>query len=639
VTTTTPDGAFESERTAPPVAGEDRLTRTWSPPGGLIGWLSTVNHRAIGMRYLATALAFFVVAGIQALVMRTQLAQSNLKLLDPEAYNQIMTMHGTTMMFLFAVPVMEGFAIYLVPLLIGARDMAFPRLNAFGYYVYLIAGVTLYWSFFTQQAPNGGWFSYVPLTGPEYAPGANMDYWTTAVTFLEIAALVAAVELIVTIFKLRAPGMAIHRMPVFVWAILVMSFMIVFAMPPLMVSSVFLALDRMVGTHFFNPALGGNPLLWQHLFWFFGHPEVYIIFVPALGMVSMLLATFSRRPLVGYVPVVLSIVAIGVLSFGLWVHHMFTSGLPMLGMSFFTAASMMIAIPSGIQIFAWIATIWLGRPVWNTAFLFALGSIVIFVLGGITGVMVASVPFDWQAHDTYFVVAHFHYVLVGGAVFPLFGAFYYWFPKMTGRLLSERLGKWNFWTMFIGFNIAFFPMHLTGFAGMPRRVYTYLPEYGWDTLNLISTVGAFLFAAGVLLYLVNAAVSGRSGARASQNPWDAGTLEWSTSSPPPQYNFRALPTVRSREPLWDEPEGEPPERVALGADGHRETLGTSLLDAEPDQRAWLPGPSIWPLFAALAVGFTFIGTIVTLWSVPIGIVLTFVALAGWHWPTKEMPAL
>jgi cytochrome c oxidase subunit I+III len=639
VTTTTTDGAFESERTAAPVADEDRLTRTWSPPAGLLGWLSTVNHRAIGMRYLATALAFFVVAGIQALVMRTQLAQSNLRLLDPEAYNQIMTMHGTTMMFLFAVPVMEGFAIYLVPLLIGARDMAFPRLNAFGYYVYLIAGVTLYWSFFTQQAPNGGWFSYVPLTGPEYAPGANMDYWTTAVTFLEIAALVAAVELIVTIFKLRAPGMAIHRMPVFVWAVLVMSFMIVFAMPPLMVSSVFLALDRMVGTHFFNPALGGNPLLWQHLFWFFGHPEVYIIFVPALGMVSMLLATFSRRPLVGYVPVVLSIVAIGVLSFGLWVHHMFTSGLPMLGMSFFTAASMMIAIPSGIQIFAWIATIWLGRPVWSTAFLFALGAIVIFVLGGITGVMVASVPFDWQAHDTYFVVAHFHYVLVGGAVFPLFGALYYWFPKMTGRLLSERLGKWNFWTMFIGFNVAFFPMHLTGFAGMPRRVYTYLPEYGWDMLNLISTVGAFLFAAGVLLYLLNAAISGRSGARASNNPWDAGTLEWSISSPPPQYNFRALPTVRSREPLWDEPEGELPERVTLGADGHRETLGTSLLDAEPDQRAWLPGPSIWPLFAALAVGFTFIGTIVTLWSVPIGIVLTFVALAGWHWPRKEMPAL
>ncbi|HEV2124950.1 MAG TPA: cbb3-type cytochrome c oxidase subunit I, partial [Chloroflexota bacterium] len=397
----------------------ERLNRAWAVPSGLISFFTAVNHRTVGLRYITTAFLFFLLAGIQALVMRLQLAQPGLDVLSPEAYNQFMTMHGSTMMFLFAIPVMEGLGIYLVPLMIGTRDMAFPRLNAFGYWVYLISGLTLYASFFAGNAPDGGWFNYVPLTGKGFSPGVGIDFWVTTITFVEVAALVAAVELIVTILKLRAPGMSANRMPIFVWSVLVMAFMIVFAMPPLMVASVLLGLDRLVGTHFFNAAAGGQPILWQHLFWVFGHPDVYIIALPGFGIISMVIPTFVRRPIAGYTLVVMATVAIGFLSFGLWVHHMFASGLPLMGLSFFAAASMMIAIPSGIQVFSWIATIWRGRAMLDTAFLFALGFLVIFVAGGLTGVMVASVPFDWQVHDTYFIVAHFHYVLIGAAVLPV----------------------------------------------------------------------------------------------------------------------------------------------------------------------------------------------------------------------------
>jgi cytochrome c oxidase subunit 1 len=634
-TTTAPDGAFERERGPATPQQLDRLEQTWAPKPGLVGWLSTVNHRSVGMRYIVTAGIFFAIAGLQALAIRLQLALPGLGVLSPEAYNQVFTMHGTTMMFLFAVPVMEGIGIYLVPLLIGARDMAFPRLNAFGYFVYLIAGLTLYFSFFTAQAPDGGWFAYVPLTGKEHSPGPNMDFWTTAVTFLEIAALVAAVELIATIFRMRAPGMAIHRMPPLVWAILVMAFMIVFAMPPLMVASVFLALDRMVGAQFYSVAGGGDPLLWQHLFWFFGHPEVYIIFVPALGIAAMVTPVFARRPLVGYLPFVLSIAAIGIVSFGLWVHHMYTTGLPQLGMNFFAAASMMIAIPSGVTLFATIATIWLGRPVWKTPLLYIIGFVIIFLIGGITGIMVAAVPLDMQVHDSYFVVAHFHYVLIGGAVFPLLAGLHYWWPKMTGRMPSERLGRWSFWLTFVGFNVAFFPMHLTGLLGMPRRVYTYLPGLGWEWLNMLSSVGGFVTGLGFAVFLANLARSAFRGPPAGDNPWEAGTLEWATSSPPPQYNFLRIPAVRSRDPLWEE--GEPAELYSLH-DHQRESLGTSLLDAEPQQRVVLPGPSLWPFLTAVAVGFLFIGSIVSLWAVPIGFVLAVGAVVGWLWPkTKEHP--
>ncbi|HEX2255958.1 MAG TPA: cbb3-type cytochrome c oxidase subunit I, partial [Afifellaceae bacterium] len=480
-----------------------------------------------------------------------------------------------------------------------------------------------------------GWFSYVPLAGPEHSPGKRVDFWAQMVTFTEISALAVAVEIIVTTFKQRAPGMTLDRMPLFVWTQLVTSFVVLFAMPAVMVASSMLIMDRLIGTHFFNPAEGGDALLWQHLFWFFGHPEVYIIFLPATGFVSMIVVTFSRRPIFGYLPIVLALIATGFLSFGLWVHHMFTTGLPQLGASFFTASSMLIAVPTGIQIFCWIATLWGGRPVFATPLLFVIGFIVIFVIGGLTGVMLASVPIDLQVHDSYFVVAHFHYVLIGGAVFPLLGAVYYWFPKLTGRMMSETLGRWHFALAFIGFNLAFFPMHILGMQGMPRRVYTYVPETGWGDLNLLASAGAAVFVLSFLLFLVNVAASLRSGEIAGPNPWDAGTLEWATPSPPPPHNFDRIPFVTHREPLWSEREALP---VVTGLPvDHRELVVTTVTHANPDLRESSPEPSIWPLLAALALGGTFIGAIFTPWAVLWGSLPIAVTLIGWFWPkgTKE----
>jgi cytochrome c oxidase subunit I+III len=632
--TTTPDSL--------PAAGT--LDRTWASPEGIWKFLTAVNHRVVGLRYIVTGLTFFALAGFAGVLMRIQLAVPENTFLNADLYNQIFTTHGTTMMFLFAVPIMEGVGIYLVPLMIGTRDMVFPRLNAFGYFVYLIAGVTIWFSLLINQAPDGGWFNYVPLTGPQFSPGPRIDFYATMITFLEVAALVAAVELILTIFLLRAPGMSLNRVPAFVWAILVMAFMIVFAMPPLMVASAELALDRTVGAHFFNPEAGGHPLLWQHLFWFFGHPEVYIIFIPALGIVAAIVPTFTRRPTVGYIYLVLSFIAVGFLSFGLWVHHMFAVGIPNLAHSFFTVASMMIAVPSGIQIFSAIATMWTGRPVMRMPLVYVLGFIFIFLLGGITGVMLAAVPFDLQVHDTYFVVAHFHYVLIGGAVFPLLAGLYYWFPKVIGRMLDERLGRWGFWLIFIGFHVTFFTMHITGFLGMPRRVYTYLPGLTWDLPNMISTIGAVIVAIGFLVVLADVIKGLRSGPKAGDNPWGAGTLEWATTSPPQNYNFATIPSVRSREPLWDEPVDDPAyhadladpasDRFGLLLD-RRETLGTSILDAIPQQRVVLPGPTIIPFLLALAVAVVFLGVMIDLIIVPIGALLTAAGIIAWHWPNQQ----
>ena len=615
------------------VEGREEMERTWDDGRGFLAWLTTVDHKSVAKRYLATAFLFFLLGGLEAFTMRLQLARPENRLLDPDLYNQVFSMHGTTMMFLFGVPVQLAAAIYLVPLMLGTRNIAFPRLNAFGYWVYLIGGLLLYSGFILNTGPDGGWFSYVPLTGPEYSPGKRIDVWAQTVTFTEIAAIVAAVELIVTIFKQRAPGMSLNRMPLYVWAVLVTSFVIVFAMPSVALASLMLAFDRLVGTHFFNPAEGGDPLLWQHLFWFFGHPEVYIMFLPAAGFVSQIIPVFARRRMFGHTAVVLALVATGFLSFGLWVHHMFTTGLPQLGMSFFTAASVMIAIPSGVQVFCWIATLWAGRPRFDTPLLFVIGFIVLFVLGGITGVMVASVPFDQQAHDSYFVVAHLHYVQVGAFVFPLFAAVYYWFPKLTGRMLSERMGKVNFWLFFIGVNVTFFPMHFLGMMGMTRRVYTYLPETGWGPLNLLSTVGAATIGASVVVFLANVARSLRRGAPAGDDPWGSATLEWGTSSPPPAYNFLHIPIVEGVNALWD----RGPERpVVVGMDTkHREVLLTTVLDAVPDSRYQHPGPSPWPLLAALAVGVTFITAIFTPWGFVVGPALLFPALVGWLWARPQ----
>jgi cytochrome c oxidase subunit 1 len=606
------------------------LEATWRDPSGFVGWFSHADHKSIARRSVVTALVYFALGGVLAALMRIQLARPENGFLSPDLYNQIFTVHGTTMMFLFAVPVMLACGVYLVPLMVGARSIAFPRLAAFGYWMLLFGGIFLFAMFLLNVGPDNGWFSYPPLAGPEFGYGKRADVWAQLITFTEVSSLVLAICIIVTVFKLRAPGMSLNRIPLFVWAMLVVSFMIVFAMPAVMVASTCLILDRLVGTHFFNQAEGGDPILFQHMFWFFGHPEVYIIFLPATGMVSTIIATFSRRPVFGYLVLVLSLIATAFIGFGVWVHHMFATGLPQLGQSFFTAASIMIVVPTGAQIFCWIATLWTGRLSFKTPLLYVLGFFFVFVIGGLSGVIIASVPLDLQAHDTFFIVAHLHYVLIGGAVFPLLGALHYWFPKVTGRMPDERLGKVSFWLLFLGFNLTFFPMHTLGLMGMPRRVYTYPAGLGWASLNMIATGGAVLMVIAFAVYAVNLFVSLRRGASAGDNPWDASTLEWATSSPPPSYNFFPGPTVSSRDPLWNL---EPDRPVVVGlASRKREVLVTHVLDAEPDHVTESPRPSIWPFFTAIAVSGLFVGSIFTPWAVVIGAVPCFMAMTIWFWP-------
>jgi cytochrome c oxidase subunit I len=619
-------------------ASRARLTAIWETPQGLLGTLTSVDHKTIGKRYLVTAFVFFIIGGLEATVMRAQLVHSNMHLVSPELYDQLFTMHGVTMIFLFASPVLSGFSNYLWPLMIGARDMAFPRANALSYWTFLLSGIFLYSSFLVGQAPDGGWFAYVPMTARAYSPGVNIDFYTLGLVYLGISTTIGAVNFIATFFTMRAPGMSVDRVPVILWGTLTVSFLIVFFMPALTVASIFLYLDRNIGTHFFDPAQGGHPLLWQHLFWIFGHPWVYIVVLPAMGLASDMIPTFCRRPLAGYTFVALATVATGVVGSGVWLHHMFATGLPPLAMSFFSGASMTIAIPSGVSVAAWLATIWYGRPVFKVPLLFMAGFIFLFVVGGVNGVMTAPVPFDLQLTDTYFVVAHLHYVLLGINVFPVFGALYYWLPKMTGRMLSERLGRWVFWLMFAGTNLAFFPMHITGMLGMPRRIYTYPAGMGWDVANLLTTIGAVVFVAAVALFLIDLVLSVRGGPVAGDNPWDAPTLEWSTASPPPPYNFAVLPTVRSRYPLWESRLHTTPASVVNRGpvlDDGRETIGTSPLDADAVAVMHMPADSPWPLSLALALTIVFYALLDVSWIwTGLGLLLVFGCLVGWISPSR-----
>jgi cytochrome c oxidase subunit I+III len=609
------------------------IERGWGRPPGFWGWFMDVDGCHIARRYIVTAFCFFLAAGVLAALMRIQLSRPNNHFLDPDLYNQIFTMHGTTMMFLFAVPIMQAMALYLVPLQVGTRSIALPRAVAFSYFIYLAGGIMLWVAFFTNTGPDAGWFAYVPLSGPAYSPGKRVDFWAQMITFTELSGLIVAVAVVVTFLKQRTPGMSLNRVPVFVWSMVVISFMAIFALPAVMLSSTMLIMDRLVATHFFNVANGGDALLWQHLFWFFGHPEVYIIFIPGTAFVNMIVENFSRRPLFGHMALVLSVIAQGFIGFGLWVHHMFATGLPQLGYTFFTAASMMIAIPSGIQIFCWIATLWSGKVRWAVPLLWVLGFIFIFIMGGMTGLMTAAVPLDLQIHDTYFVVAHFHYVLIGGAVFPLFGAFYFWFPKMTGRMLSHLLGYWNFWLFFIGFNLTFFPMHLLGFFGMPRRVYTYPAGMGWHGLNLLESIGAVIITASVIVFLVNVFRSLRIGLISGDDPWNGATLEWATTSPPPPGNFYEQPTANSLTPLWTR---TPEQPIVTGLQPEkREVLITRVMDAEPEIKEEFPTPSIWPFIASLTVTAAFIGSIFTPWAVVWGAAICIPPFVMWFWPKRR----
>jgi cytochrome c oxidase subunit 1 len=620
----------------PPALDESQreiLHRTWEPVTGFMGWVKSVNHKSVAKRYIATSLIFFLLGGLEAAAIRMQLSQPENSLIGPDRYNQIFTMHGTTMMFLFAVPVMTAMGIYFVPLMIGARAVAYPRLNSFGFWAFLFGGAFIYTFFAMNTAPDAGWFAYVPLSGPQYGSGKRVDVWAQMVTFTEISALVAALEIIVTIFKMRAPGLTFSRLPLFVWSQLVTAFMILFAMSSVATASIMLGSDRLLATHFFNPAEGGDVILYQHLFWFFGHPEVYIIFIPALGMISQIVQTFSGRPVFGYPVMVGALIATGTVAFGLWVHHMFSTSVHQLAGSYFTAASTMISIPTGVQIFCWIATIGLGRPRWKTPLLFVAGFIVVFMIGGLSGVMLASVAFDIQATDTYFVVAHLHYVLLGGAVLPLIGAFYYWYPKIIGRMMSERLGRLNFWLLFVGVNVTFFPMHILGLKGMTRRIYTYSDAMGWGTLNLIATIGAVIIVAGMAVFAFNVFWSLKRGAIAGSNPWGGDTLEWATTSPPPPYNFVDIPVVTSRDGLWAYGD-EIPVMTGLRTD-RPETLITSIMTTEPVYKHEMPNPSIAPLVMAIVISAMLIAGIFTQWGVVYGTFAIVIPFYLWGWPDKK----
>ncbi|UWZ86683.1 cytochrome c oxidase subunit I [Occallatibacter riparius] len=613
-----------------------RLTTLWETPKTVYGWFATVDHKTLGIRYLVTAFSFLVIGGLEALVMRLQLTRSDMAVLTPEEYNQIFTLHGVTMIFWYASPILSGFAVFLVPLMIGARDMAFPRLNAFTYWTFLLSGILLYVSPLIGQAPHAGWFSYVPYTLTKYSPGMGMDFYAASLVLLTISTTGGAINFIVTILRLRAPGMAISRMPLFLYSTGTISFVILFSLPSLTANCIFLELDRRWGTHFFRIAGGGDTFLWQQLFWFFGHPWVYVIFLPATGMLSMIVPVFSRRPIVGYPFVAIATVLTGVVGFGVWLHHMFTVGMSDIAMSIFSAGSMTVSVFTTIQVFAWLATIWRGRPVATASMYYAVGSIVLLVIGGLSGVFTGVIPADWQAHNSYFVVAHIHYVLIGSNMFPVFAGFYYWLPKMMGRRMNEKLGKISFWVMFIGFNLGFFPMHNLGLLGMPRRIYTYPAGAGFDGLNELVTFGAFVLGIGILISIINFFHSLRAGAPAGENPWNADTLEWSTTSPPQVYGSEHIPVVVSRHPLWDEFEEEDDPDDDRVLDWGRLTPTTTALDAIPAGIATIPADSLAPLWMSLALFAFFLFVIYQmLWWMVASVIVTFLVGCYWMWPHVE----
>jgi cytochrome c oxidase subunit 1 len=578
---------------------------------GLSSWLSTVDHKKIGIIYIVSAIVFFVIGGIEALLMRVQLSVPNNTFITPDVYNQLLTMHGTTMIFLGVMPLNVGLGNFIVPLMIGARDMAFPRLNALSVWLFILGGLMLYVSFIVGGAPAMGWFAQAPLSLKPYSPTTGMEYWVLGLTLTGVASIAGALNFIVTILNMRAPGLRLNRMPLFVWMQLITAFILIWAFPALTAAQVMVYFDRNFGTGFFTPAMGGDPLLWQHLFWFFGHPEVYIIILPTFGIISEILPTFARKPIFGYAFVAYSGVAIGFLGFLVWAHHMFATGLGPLINGFFSAASYLIAIPTGVKIFNWIGTLYGGQINYKTPLYYAVGLIAMFICGGITGITLASPPVNLQQTESYYVVAHFHYVLFGGAVFGILGGLYYWFPKITGRMYNERLGKIQFWLTLISFNITFFPMHIVGTEGMPRRYYTYQSGLGWETWNMVETIGAFLLALAFLLLIYNLVASLRNGPPAPADPWDGSTLEWAVPSPPPDYNFERTPTVHSRRPLWDikypdlEVSHAPGGKVVKRSDAIRRAK--EVMGEVEEETIHLPSPTFQPLVVAVGCTILFFG--------------------------------
>jgi len=617
---------------------ESRATKMTPEPhlgtyaGGIWSWLTTVDHKRIAIMYFVTGFVFLLVAGAEAELIRVQLARPELRILEPDLYNQLFTMHGTTMVFFAGMPLIIAFFNFVIPLQIGARDVAFPRLNAFSYWTLLFGGLFLYASFFFGGAPDGGWFAYTPLTNRQYSPGSGLDFYILALLLSGIGSIAGGVNFLVTIVNMRAPGMTFMRLPLFTWMSMIVSILILLAFPPFTIGLVFMMFDRTFGTHFFDAAAGADPVLWQHLFWVFGHPEVYILILPAFGVVSEVIPAFSKKSLFGYPVMVFSGILIAFLGFGVWVHHMFSVGLGPIVNAVFGGATMLIAIPTGIKMFNWIATMWGGQLRFTTAMLYAVGLVATFTIGGLSGVMHASPPADLQQTDTYFVVAHFHYVLIGGTVFGLFSGLYYWFPKVTGKLLHEGLGKTHFWLTFTALNVTFFPMHFSGLLGQPRRTFTYAEGLGLDVFNLISTIGAVLFAASFLPLIANLWRTWRRGEDAGPNPWDAPTLEWTTASPPPHYNFAVVPRVDRRNPLW-----HPHIEAGLGWAGEVEPGGVAprLQPETPPEPIVMPDPSYWPLVMASGLLIATIGALGSLPVVLSGAAVAFVGLFGWAFEPPE----